>query len=91
MIKLFYPIFRGEVEFIGYTAESLEKYFYNRFPYLKGNKHITYYAACRVENDYYCYPQYLSFIINEQLKKGKVLIGVDNDEYIFTDKKNIIP
>jgi hypothetical protein len=84
MKQLLVPILSDEVEYVGYTPDSFKNYVKTFLP-----EWADKWTDClHPSSAGYCYPQYFQWLVNEQLRAGKVMIGSDGDHWIFTDPKN---
>ena len=89
MLQLLHPVFKGEIEYVGDVYSDKEES--KRF--VEWAKQL--YPEGRVENfydpttSYYCIQKYIVYRVNQKLQEGKVIVGSDNYNWIFTDRENI--
>ena len=91
-----HPI-QGKIEYIGYTEETMKEFFYSKFPELKDDEKKKRFWIHSTDplSRYYCFTEYIVWRLNKELARGKVIVGSIEgyewrDDYILTDKKNII-
>ena len=93
MSNLLVPVYRGEIEVV--RAGSPEKEFYkwgckhNGLDYDPTVSYPNFYDSTSSE---FCYHEHFQFMVNEKLRNGYVIVGIEgNDGWLFTKAENIIP
>ena len=89
MLHLLCPVFKGEIEYVGNFPINKEetKLFEEWAKQLYPEVEVANFYN-RISS-YYCIPNFVVYRVNQKLKEGKVIIGSDGDNWLFTDKENI--
>jgi hypothetical protein len=83
MIQLFCAV-EGEIEYVAYNDEEMIEYLKEFYPTWQREYPRNY--VNETKPYYYVYPAFRAWQINKRLKAGKVLVGVDVDSFLFTEK-----
>ena len=89
MLNLLCPVFRGKVEYIGdvYSNKEESKLFVEWAKQLYPDASIT--NIYDPSSSYYCVSDFIVYRVNQKLEEGKIIVGSDRNNWIFTDKENI--
>lgn len=93
MIQLLIPVYRGEVEYVYPHNEEYERWAYERSKHILLRKFEDVGTALFYDplDKFYCLNEYAQFIVNEKLKEGFVIVGMENNCWIVTKRENTIP
>ena len=86
-MKLLFVAVRGEVKYVGYTHDGFEAFVGLVFGEEEARK---WYKYTDPTDKCYSIPAFQAYQVNEELKRGMILVGVDGDSWLFAHKRDIV-
>ena len=84
MKQLLLPVRCGQVKYVYYTEVAFRAWLQERFG--KDTYDAPYFDPT---DSRYAYPEFMQWLINEELRAGKLLVGSDGDSWLFADRDSI--
>ena len=87
-MKLLFVAVRGEVKFVSYSDEGFKEFLRQTW----GDKAVDRWCdyADPTQSHIYSFPAFRAYQVNEELKRGMILVGVDGDSWLFAHKRDIV-
>ena len=86
-MKILFVAVRGEVKYVSYTNEDFEAFVRLVFGKEEARSWVDYTVPM---DSRYAVPAFRAYQVNEQLKRGMILVGVDGDSWLFAHKRNVV-